>query len=75
MVLPAHFCILHAETGDVLWRKPLGGMIASGPMIGGRQYVALGAEHSAFVFALEEGPCPSPGIRRACRTKGAETTL
>ena len=51
------FHILDAETGDVLWRKPLGGMIANGPMsymVDGRQYVALAAGHSMFVFALKE---------------------
>ena len=51
-----HFHILDAESGDLLWRKALGGMIANGPMsymVDGKQYVAVAAGHSLFVLALE----------------------
>ncbi len=52
-----YFHILNAETGDVLWRKTLGGMIANGPMsymVDGKQRVAVAAGHSLYVFALRE---------------------
>ena len=52
-----HFHVLHAETGELLLRKTLGGMIANGPMsymVDGKQYVALAAGHSLFVYALRD---------------------
>ena len=48
---------MHAETGELLLRKSLGGMIANGPMsymVDGKQYVALAAGHSLFVYALAD---------------------
>ena len=50
-----HFHVLHAETGELLLRKTLGGMIANGPMsymVDDKQYVAVAAGHSLFVYAL-----------------------
>ena len=41
----------------MLWRKTLGGMIANGPMsymVDGKQFVAVAAGHSLFVFALAD---------------------
>ena len=52
-----HFYALDAETGEELWRRTLGGQIASGPMsyaINGKQYVAISAGAGLFVFALPE---------------------
>ena len=52
-----YFHILDAEDGEVLWKKPLGGMIANGPMsymVDGKQYVALAAGHSMYVWALAD---------------------
>ena len=52
-----HFHVMDAETGDLLWRKTLGGMIANGPMsymVDGKQYVAVAAGHSLFVYALKD---------------------
>ncbi len=52
-----YFQALDAESGDLLWKQTLGGMIANGPMsymIDGTQFVAVAAGHSLFVFALGE---------------------
>ena len=52
-----YFHILDAEDGEVLWKKPLGGMIANGPMsymVDGKQYVAVAAGHSLYVWALRD---------------------
>ena len=51
-----YFHALDAETGDLLWKQTLGGMIANGPMsymVDDTQFVAVAAGHSLFVFALE----------------------
>ena len=52
-----HFHVMDAESGDLLWRKTLGGMIANGPMsymVDDKQYVAVAAGHSLFVYALKD---------------------
>ena len=52
-----YFHALDARTGSLLWKVSLGGQIAAGPMtyeVDGRQYVAVAAGHSLFVFALRE---------------------
>ena len=52
-----YFYALDARSGELLWRANLGGQIASGPMsyaINGRQYVAISAGNSLFVYALKE---------------------
>ena len=48
---------LDARTGTLLWKATLGGQIAAGPMtyqVDGKQYVAIAAGHSLFVFGLRE---------------------
>jgi alcohol dehydrogenase (cytochrome c) len=50
-----HFFALNARTGDLLWKTSLGGAIANGPMtyaVNGKQYVAVAAGNSLFVFGL-----------------------
>ena len=52
-----YFQALDAESGDLLWKQTLGGMIANGPMsymVDGTQFVAVASGHSLFVFALQE---------------------
>jgi alcohol dehydrogenase (cytochrome c) len=50
-----YFFALDARSGALLWRIQLGGPIQNGPMtysVGGRQYVAVSASNSLFVFGL-----------------------
>ena len=52
-----YFQALDARTGDLLWRKNLGGQLANGPMtyeVDGKQYVAVIAGISLSTFALRE---------------------
>jgi alcohol dehydrogenase (cytochrome c) len=52
-----YFYALDARNGELLWRTSLGGTIASGPMsysVAGKQYVAVSAGNSLFVFGLRE---------------------
>ena len=52
-----YFFALDARSGKLLWKTVLGANIASGPMtysVGGRQYVAIGAGHALFAFALRQ---------------------
>ena len=52
-----YFFALDARIGELLWKGSVGGAIASGPMtysVGGKQYVAVSAGSSLFVFALAE---------------------
>ncbi|MXZ71274.1 MAG: PQQ-dependent dehydrogenase, methanol/ethanol family [Acidobacteria bacterium] len=52
-----YFHALDARTGDLLWMRSLGGMIANGPIsyaIDGRQYVAVASGNGLFVYALRE---------------------
>ena len=52
-----YFHALDAETGDLLWRRTLGGNISNGPIsyaIDGRQHVAVASGNSLFVYALRE---------------------
>ena len=52
-----YFHALDARTGDLLWRKTLGGMIANGPIsyaVDGTQYVAAASGNGLFVFSLGE---------------------
>ena len=52
-----YFHALDARTGDLLWRKTLGGMIANGPIsyaVDGTQYVAAASGNGLFVFALRQ---------------------
>jgi alcohol dehydrogenase (cytochrome c) len=50
-----YFHALDAKNGSLLWRMNVGGETAAGPMsyaIDGKQYVAVAAGHSLFVFGL-----------------------
>ena len=52
-----YFHALDARTGDLLWRKTLGGMIANGPIsyaVDGTQYVAAASGNGLYVFALRD---------------------
>jgi alcohol dehydrogenase (cytochrome c) len=52
-----HFYALDARNGSLLWHANVGGGVASGPMtysINGRQYVAVSAGNSLFVYALRQ---------------------
>jgi alcohol dehydrogenase (cytochrome c) len=52
-----YFYALNARNGELLWKTSVGGPVASGPMsysIGGKQYVAISAGNSLFVYGLRE---------------------
>jgi alcohol dehydrogenase (cytochrome c) len=52
-----YFYALDARTGAELWRATLGGSVEAAPItyrIGDRQYVAIAAGQSLFVFALRQ---------------------
>jgi alcohol dehydrogenase (cytochrome c) len=52
-----NFFALNARNGSMLWKAALGGNIASGPIsysVNGRQYIAVAAGNSLFVFALRQ---------------------
>jgi alcohol dehydrogenase (cytochrome c) len=52
-----YFFALDARDGKLLWKAALGGRVTSGPMtylINGRQYVAVCAGSSLFVYALRQ---------------------
>jgi alcohol dehydrogenase (cytochrome c) len=52
-----YFFALDARSGELLWKGAVGGAVASGPMsysVGGKQYVAVSAGSSLFVYALRE---------------------
>ena len=52
-----YFHALDANTGNLLWRRTLGGMIANGPMsfaVDNQQFVAAAAGNSLFVFGLPD---------------------
>jgi outer membrane protein assembly factor BamB len=50
-----HFFALDARTGQMLWRRYLGGQVVASPMTfnaGGKQHVAVAAGSALFVFRL-----------------------
>lgn len=52
-----YFYALDARNGDLLWKASVGAGVASGPMsysIGGKQYIAISAGNSLFVYGLKE---------------------
>jgi len=52
-----YFFALDARDGKLLWKASVGGAVRSGPMtytVNGRQYVAVDAGNSLFVFALRQ---------------------
>jgi alcohol dehydrogenase (cytochrome c) len=52
-----YFMALDARTGALLWKASVGGQVSSGPMsysAGGKQYVAIAAGNSLFVYGLRQ---------------------
>ncbi len=52
-----YFFALDARNGSLLWKSAVGGKVQSGPMtysVNGRQYVAVCAGNSLFVWALRQ---------------------
>ncbi len=52
-----YFYGLNARNGELLWKTSVGGGVASGPMsysVGGKQYIAVSAGNSLFVYGLRE---------------------
>jgi alcohol dehydrogenase (cytochrome c) len=52
-----YFFALDARNGQLLWKANLGGTVASGPMsysVDGKQYIAVSAGSSLFVYGLRE---------------------
>jgi alcohol dehydrogenase (cytochrome c) len=52
-----YFYALNARTGELLWRRALGGQVNSAPMsymLDGKQYIAIAAGTSLFAFRLKE---------------------
>ncbi len=52
-----YFFALDARNGELLWKANLGGTVASGPMsysVAGKQYIAVSAGSSLFVYGLRE---------------------
>jgi alcohol dehydrogenase (cytochrome c) len=50
-----YFYALDARSGNLLWKTALGGAIMNGPItysVGGKQYVAVAAGNSLYVFGL-----------------------
>lgn len=55
------FRAFDADTGSELWRVNLGGRVRGSPVsyaLGGKQYVAIAAGHSVYVFASDESAPP-----------------
>ncbi len=51
-----YFFAIDARNGELLWKATVGGQVASGPMsyaVNGRQYIAVSAGNSLFVYALK----------------------
>jgi len=52
-----YFFALDARNGNLLWKSNVGGQVVSGPMsysVNGKQYVAVSAGSSLFVYGLRE---------------------
>jgi alcohol dehydrogenase (cytochrome c) len=52
-----YFYALDARTGALLWKATVGGTATAGPvsyLVDGKQYVAIAAGHSFFVFGLRD---------------------
>jgi outer membrane protein assembly factor BamB len=50
-----YFYAFDARNGSVLWKASTGGQVSAAPMtyeIDGKQYIAIAAGHSLFVYAL-----------------------
>ena len=51
------FYALDAESGELKWRRSVGGNVHAGPIsyaVDGKQYISIAAGHSLFTFALGE---------------------
>lgn len=52
-----YFMALNARDGELLWKASVGGQVSSGPIsfaVNGRQYVAVSAGNSLFVYGLRQ---------------------
>jgi alcohol dehydrogenase (cytochrome c) len=52
-----YFYALNARNGELLWKANVGGQVNSGPMsysLNGRQYIAVSAGSTLFVYALRQ---------------------
>ena len=55
--MQGQFVVLDVFNGNLLWKRNLGGRMTNSPMTyqaGGKQFVAVGAGHSLFVFGLKD---------------------
>ncbi len=52
-----YFMAMDARNGELLWKAVVGGQVSAGPMsysVNGKQYVAISAGNSLFVYGLRE---------------------
>jgi alcohol dehydrogenase (cytochrome c) len=52
-----YFMAMDARNGELLWKAGVGGQVSSGPMtysVSGKQYVAISAGNSLFVYGLRQ---------------------
>ncbi len=52
-----YFMAMDARNGELLWKAVVGGQVSSGPMsysVSGKQYVAISAGNSLFVYGLRQ---------------------
>jgi alcohol dehydrogenase (cytochrome c) len=52
-----YFMAMNARSGELLWKSVVGGQVAAGPMsysVNGKQYVAISAGNSLFVYGLRQ---------------------
>ncbi len=52
-----YFFALDAHTGELLWRRNIGGSVVAGPisyLSGGNQYISIAAGNAVFTFGLRE---------------------
>jgi alcohol dehydrogenase (cytochrome c) len=52
-----YFMAMDARNGELLWKAVVGGQVSAGPMsysVNGKQYVAIAAGNSLFVYGLRE---------------------
>jgi alcohol dehydrogenase (cytochrome c) len=51
------FYALDAQSGKLLWKSPVAGIVQAGPMsyaINGRQFVAIAAGNTLYAYALQQ---------------------